>query len=142
MRKFLPIMIPVVLAGCLYFGGVIGTSKMRMRTDHSLVLPPSTMHLRCLGGVTFTPILDTLACATFEIRKDEFELIESQFPDPLRVVQESPGENRDGILNVPSTFGRRTQILRGVNRSGNVVTFDLYEVVNSGLGVRVTTSWN
>jgi hypothetical protein len=142
MRRLIVIVIPLTIAVFLYFAGFIGTSSMRVRTDHGLRLPSSASGLRCLGFVTLTPLLDTIASATFEIHKSEFVAIESQFTSPLNRVPETKEENRDDILMVPAEFVRRTQILRGINTSGNVVTFDLYELANSKTGVRITTFWN
>jgi hypothetical protein len=115
---------------------------MRVRTDHNLRLPSSATELRCLGFATLTPLLDTIACATFEIPKHDFGVIESQLTSPLRSISESTEENRDGIMKVPIEFKQRTQILRGINSSGNVVTFDIYECSDSRMGVRITTCWN
>jgi hypothetical protein len=60
----------------------------------------------------------------------------------LRTVSESTEENRDGIMMVPVEFKQRTQILRGMDRSGNVVNFDIYDCSDSQMGVRITTCWN
>ncbi len=127
----------------LYKKGIVLNSPMRMRAEHSIVLPESADEIQYDHFFNISIMGDFQMEVTFTIEKSDLPYILNQFEE-LELSQED--KKLRGFDLPPKSFQQEVDYLRCFSKDGNIAFVVIYDLdkskISDKVGIHLVTIWN